>query len=95
MAEMAKAPDSKSDELLSSVGSNPTASAKPFERIFCNSVTETLIRATEHAQHMKRVIVIYESNEDVDWPWGMFIEKDVSMGWLNFMMDTVKHWIFS
>ena len=65
----------------------------PLHRINCNDVTETLMRAVEHADKMKYVIVLHESKDDEDVPGGVFTQDDVTVAQMNWMVDQFKYWL--
>ena len=66
-----------------------------MNRINCNDVTETLMRAVEHADKMKYVIVLYESKDDEAVPGGVFTQDDVTLAQMNWLVDGFKHWLIS
>jgi len=59
------------------------------------SVTDTLMRAMEHADNMKQVIVLYETHEDCKTSTGgVFTQEDVTLSKINWLLDLGKHWLF-
>ena len=65
-----------------------------FRRIQCNSVTDTLMRAMEHAEEMDKVVVMYQTKKESDYPGGFFTQDELTLETLNYFLDRVKAWIF-
>jgi hypothetical protein len=68
-------------------------SSGKVKRIDCNSVTETLAQAMEHAEEMKNVVVLYETKDEYAHPGGMFTQKDMTLSTLNWLFDLGKSWL--
>ena len=66
-----------------------------FKRINCSSVTETLMRATEQADRMEFVVVLYETHDSEETPGGLITQKDVTLAEVNWLLDQAKVWLFS
>ena len=63
-----------------------------FKRVKCGSVTDALISATEHADDMGHVIILYEG-KDSD-PGGMICDDSVDVKTANYIIDQFKAYIF-
>lgn len=57
------------------------------------SVEDVLIRAMEHADSMKHVCVVYETKDEIDYPGGFFMQKDMTLSQVNWLLDLGKTWI--
>ena len=66
-----------------------------LERKNSDTVTDTLMRAMEHAEDMKHVVVLYTSKDDVSHPGGVFTQDDMTLSEMNWLLDLGKSWIFS
>ena len=66
--------------------------AEAIKRVVCNTVTEALIRATEEAEDMGHVAIVYEkANGD---PGGLFADEKMDLKTLNWLLDQAKDWIW-
>ena len=66
-----------------------------MKRIAVGTATETLIQALENAEQMRHVLILYDTKEGADHDHGMFIDREMDAGCMNYMLDVAKHWIFS
>ena len=64
-----------------------------LHRINCNDVTETLLRAMEHAGKMKYVVVLYESKDEETSPGGVITQDEVTLAQMNWLIDRFKYWL--
>lgn len=66
-----------------------------MKRIDCgNSASEALMRALENVERMKHVCILYTTNDDEKAPGGMYVQDDLRLDELNYMLDMAKRWIF-
>jgi hypothetical protein len=66
--------------------------AEVFKRVKCGNVTDALIAATEHAEDMEHVLIIYEAKgED---PGGMICDDSLDVKTANYIIDQFKAYIF-
>jgi hypothetical protein len=66
-----------------------------MKRIAVGNASETLITALENAENMRHVLILYDTKDGVDHDHGMFIDKEMDAGCMNYMLDVAKFWIFS
>jgi hypothetical protein len=66
--------------------------AEDLKRVKCSSVTDALIMATEEAEIMGHVLIIYEkANGD---PGGMICDDSLEVKTANWLLDQAKRYLW-
>jgi len=68
--------------------------AEDLKRVKCTSVTEALIMATEEAEKMRHVLVLYEDADGVGLG-GMICDDTLDAKTCNWLVDQMKQWLMS
>ena len=66
--------------------------AEELRRMKCGSVTEALIAATESADKMSHVLIIWEGVGDD--PGGCTSDDGMDVKTANYLTDQLKNWLF-
>jgi len=69
-----------------------------LERTNCGtSVTDTLMRAMEHADRMRTVVVVYDTTDEYEkehgCSGGVIVQNDTKVSSINWMIDQTKRWL--
>lgn len=63
-----------------------------LKRVACSTVTDALISATEMAEEIGHVVIIYErTNGD---PGGFICNESMDASKMNWLLDQAKHWLW-
>ena len=66
--------------------------AEDLKRMKCGSVTGALIAATENAESMSHVLIIWEGVGDD--PGGCSSDDAMDVKTANYLVDQLKNWLF-
>ena len=63
-----------------------------FKRVKSGTVTDALIAATERAEEMDHVLIVYEGKGDS--PGGLVCDEGLDVKTANYIISQFQHWIF-
>jgi hypothetical protein len=67
-----------------------------MEKIATKDVTEAIARAMENVDKMKRVVIIYETTDDITTSTGgVIVNDEATLSQINWLLDMGKQWLFS
>jgi hypothetical protein len=69
-----------------------------FQRIASKSVTDSIAKAMENADKMKKCVIIYEVTEEIEAAenitYGVIVPEDQTLEAINYLLDVGKRWVF-